>query len=87
MAPDNALGRLTRMETMSDQQMSKAKLAQAQQQMVNLQALRRKVGTPGFGICRICQKPMDPERLLSVPDAVACAACLNRLQSRAPRRR
>lgn len=87
VAPDNALGRLTRMEVMSDQQMSMAKLSQAQQRRANLSTLLRRLHLADFGMCRICQQPMDPERLLAVPDAVACAPCLNRLRARAPGRR
>ncbi len=83
VAPDNALGRITRMEIMSDQQMSKAKLAKMRERKHLLEDALRNVSTPGFGLCRVCNHPIPAERLLAVPEAKVCVPCLNRLQARA----
>lgn len=86
VAPDNALGRITRMETMGDQQMSKAKLSKMQEHRLQLKDALRALPSPTFGICTACKKPIPPERLLAVPEAKVCVPCLNRLRARTTRR-
>ena len=78
VAPDNALGRLTRMESLGDQGVSKAKLAQQQEKRYKLRLALEKLNTPGFGICVRCQRPIQVERLLALPEAVICVACARR---------
>jgi len=80
--PDNALGRLTRMETMGDQQMSKAKLFKMQERRVELRNALRKLPSATFGLCNACKQPLLVERLLAVPEAQVCVPCLNKLRAR-----
>lgn len=82
VAPDNALGRLTRMETMGDQQMSKAKLYKMQERRVELRKALRNLPSPTFGLCNVCKQPLSTERLLAVPEAQVCVPCLNKLRAR-----
>lgn len=82
VAPDNALGRLTRMETMSDQQMSKAKLLRMQEHRVQLRSALNRLPSPDFGICNACKGTIPIERLLAVPEARVCVPCLNKLRAR-----
>ncbi|WFB37743.1 TraR/DksA C4-type zinc finger protein [Kiritimatiellota bacterium B12222] len=86
VAPDNALGRLTRMETMGDQQMSKAKLSKMQQRRLELKNALGKLPNPSFGLCNACKNPLPVERLLAVPEACVCVPCLNKLQKKIQKR-
>ena len=81
VAPDNALGRLTRMETMGDQQMSKAKLFKMQERRVELRNALRTISSPTFGCCNVCKQTLSVERLLAVPEARVCVPCLNKLRA------
>ena len=51
VAPDNAIGRLTRMEAISSQGISEASLNSAQVKLVKLEKALSKVDLPDFGIC------------------------------------
>ena len=82
VAPDNALGRLTRMETMGDQQMSKAKLYKMQERRVELRNALRRLPSPTFGLCNGCKQPLSVDRLLAVPEAQVCVPCLNKIRAR-----
>ncbi len=81
VAPDNALGRLTRMETMGDQQMSKAKLFKMQERRAELRKALRNLPNPQFGLCNLCKQTLPQERLLAVPEAQLCVPCLNQLRT------
>ena len=54
VAPDNAIGRLTRMEAISSQGISEASLNSAQVKLVKLEKALSKVDLPDFGICVRC---------------------------------
>ena len=73
--PDSSLGRLTRMESLNDQGVSKAALLQAQERLYQLTQALAQVDTPGFGSCRLCRQPIPLERLLAIPESTRCVRC------------
>lgn len=79
VAPDNALGRLTRMDAIGDQNVAKAKLSQVLERRENLREARRRLETDGFGRCGVCERPISMDRLLAVPDARVCMMCYQRV--------
>lgn len=80
IAPDNAIGRLTRMEAINSKSINEAALAKARETLVRLERTLAKIDGPDFGLCRECDEPIPPARLMILPETdlcVQCAASLN----------
>jgi len=80
IAPDNAIGRLTRMEAINSKGINEAALAKARDTMASLERALTKLDDPDFGLCRECEEPIPPARLMILPETdlcVQCAASLN----------
>ena len=75
VAPDNALGRLTRMESLNDRGVSGAALENQKQKLFQLDRALEKVGTAGFGLCATCRQPIPLARLLALPESTRCVRC------------
>ena len=75
VAPDNAIGRLTRMEALSSQGVSENALNSAKAKLARLQTALEKVDQPDFGICIQCENPIPPGRIMAMPENVLCVPC------------
>ncbi len=78
VAPDKALGRLTRMESLSDQGISSAGLNRARERLDQLERALEKIEQPGFGLCNHCGQPIPAERLMAMPESTHCVQCAGR---------
>lgn len=79
--PDNAIGRLSRLDAMQQQQMQLAIRRQRQEYLERLKSALRLVDKGRFGTCRICGDDIPEDRLEIVPDTEMCTACLLDLQN------
>ncbi len=75
VAPDNAIGRLTRMEAISSQNISEASLNSARAKLVKLEKALGKVDLPDFGVCVHCSNPIPQGRIMLMPENVLCVSC------------
>ena len=75
VAPDNAIGRLSRMEALNDRAVSEASLNAARHKLSGLETALDKVDQPDFGICVGCDSPIPPGRILLMPEATLCVPC------------
>ncbi len=75
VAPDNAIGRLSRMEALSDRAVSEASLNAANTKLSRLETALGKVDQPDFGICAGCENPIPSGRILLMPEAPLCVPC------------
>ena len=75
IAPDNAIGRLTRMEAIGSKGISEASLNSAQTKLAKLEAVLDRIENPDFGVCIRCSSPIPKERMLLVPEIMTCVAC------------
>ncbi len=75
VAPDNAIGRLTRMEAISSQGVSEASLNSARVKLVKLEKALSKIDSPEFGICVHCATPIPQGRIMLLPENVLCVSC------------
>ncbi len=75
VAPDNAIGRLSRMEALNDRAVSEASLNVAQTKLSRLETALGKVNQPDFGICVSCDHPIPPGRFVLMPEATRCVPC------------
>jgi len=81
VAPDNAIGRLSRMEGLVEQEVSERALANAQRNLHALKLALGRLDDDDFGLCVECDTPIPAARLLAVPESRMCVACAAKLES------
>ena len=75
IAPDNAIGRLSRMEALSSKSVNEALLVTAWQRLGRLKHALANLDEDDFGICMECGEPIPMGRILAMPDATRCVQC------------
>jgi len=78
IAPDVAIGRLSRMEAIAEQGVNQTKLHQSRHKLASLRQALQRLDSPEFGICEICDKPIPLARLALMQDTRTCVACLEK---------
>ncbi len=78
VAPDKGLGRLSRLDAMSDKSVNDAALGEARQRLEQLELALTKVYQRDFGICVTCREPIGLERITALPQANQCVRCAAR---------
>jgi len=73
--PDNAVGRLSRMDSIQIQQMAFAQRQRLQEEQGRLHATLSRIDSGDFGRCQLCGQDVLAERLEFQPDAVVCVPC------------
>jgi DnaK suppressor protein len=77
VSPDNAIGRLSRMEAIGERGVYQTALAAARQRQHELrEALVRIDGDPEYGRCESCGEPIPLPRLMLVPESRFCVKCI-----------
>jgi len=66
VAPDNALGRLSRMKALNDRAVSEASLNAANTKLSRLETALGKADRPDFGLCANGHIPIPPSRILLI---------------------
>lgn len=75
IAPDNAIGRLTRMEAINSKSINEAALKKAEDTLAKLERALAKTDNPDFGLCRECEEPIPSARLMVLPETDLCVQC------------
>ena len=75
IAPDNAIGRLTRMEAINSKSINEAALNRAKQTLSKMERALMIIDSPDFGLCRECEEPIPLARLMIVPESDLCVQC------------
>ena len=78
VSPDNAIGRLTRMEAINSKSINEAALRKARTTRSLLEKALRTIDSDDFGLCRACEEPIAFARLMAMPEAALCVACATR---------
>lgn len=79
VAPDNAIGRLTRMEAINSKSINAANLANAKARLTRLEEALSNANDPDFGRCQECDEPIPYKRLLILPDSSLCVRCAGKM--------
>jgi DnaK suppressor protein len=79
IAPDAAIGRLTRMEAIGSKSINEAALAKARNKLARLERTLRDLDDPDFGLCRECEEPIPFARLMAMPESNLCVRCAEEL--------
>jgi DnaK suppressor protein len=73
--PDNAYGRLSRMEAINSKSISEAGLRSARSRLSRLENALQRLDEEDFGICLQCEEPIPIGRILLVPESTLCVGC------------
>ena len=72
---DTAIGRLSRMDAMQNQQMALELRRRQEQQLQRITNALKRLEQNRYGLCGRCKQPIAEERLEISPDAVMCVRC------------
>ena len=75
ISPDNAIGRLTRMDAINSKSINEAALNKAKQTLSKMEGTLTMINDPDFGLCRECEDPIPFARLMIVPESNLCVQC------------
>ena len=75
IAPDVALGRLTRMDAIQNKSVNEAALSEARTKLEKLKTALARLDDPQFGTCENCGEAISPARLEYMPETTRCVNC------------
>jgi DnaK suppressor protein len=75
IAPENAIGRISRMDAINNKSINEAALRQSKARMQKLLMAKEKCKYPEFGICKKCRGTIPTGRLLLMPESLFCVRC------------
>lgn len=78
IAPENAIGRVSRMDAINNKSVAEAALRQAEDKLKRLKYALEKIDNKDFGICARCKNPIPPGRLILMPHSIHCVRCAQR---------
>ncbi|UZP66177.1 TraR/DksA C4-type zinc finger protein [Desulfovibrio mangrovi] len=73
--PDDAIGRISRMDNIVNNSVNKAALSKAASRLAGLEYALGQTGHPDFGTCVECGTTIPTARLLAMPESAMCVAC------------
>ena len=77
IAPENAIGRVSRMDAINNKSITEAALKSAEIKLKNLQDIKDKVEMEDFGKCIKCLNKIPIQRILIIPESKKCVNCAN----------
>lgn len=75
VAPENAIGRISRMDAINNKSITEAALRKAQDKIKKLRIALSHVDDQDFGRCIRCHALIPIERILFMPQARTCVKC------------
>lgn len=75
VAPENAIGRISRMDAIQNKSVTEAALRKTREKLEKLEFALTKVDEDDFGICVSCKKPIPLGRILIMPQSRTCVSC------------
>lgn len=75
VAPDRAIGRISRMDAIHNKSISKAALNTARERLAKLEHAFANIDQESFGLCELCGEEIAPLRLFELPEATTCTKC------------
>lgn len=77
VAPDVAIGRVSRMDAINNKAVTESALRKAQEKLNRLNYVLSKLGSEDFGICLKCKRQIPIGRILIRPESMYCVNCAN----------
>ncbi len=78
VSPDNAIGRISRMDAINNKSIVEASQRNLQSRLDQLHNISQVVNEKDYGLCIKCHKSIAIERLRIRPEIRLCASCLQK---------
>jgi len=75
IAPNDAIGRVSRMDAINNKSINEASLRQAESKLNTLKIVLSKINDDDFGICLKCKQTIPLGRILIRPESLFCVNC------------
>ena len=75
ISPDNAIGRVSRMDAINNKSIVDAALRKAKERLKGLKLSLDKLDSSDFGVCVKCKNNIPIERILLAPQSSFCVNC------------
>lgn len=75
IAPENSIGRISRMDAINNKSINEAALRKAEVKLKNLRSALERIEDEDFGNCAKCKKVIPHQRILLVPQSRFCVNC------------
>jgi len=75
IAPENAIGRVSRMDAINNRSVNESALKNASLKLNNLEIALTKIDDTDFGMCIKCSEEIPLGRILLMPHAITCVRC------------
>lgn len=75
IAPENSIGRVSRMDAINNKSIVEAALREAKKKIFELKEMKILINKEDFGICRKCNKEIPFGRLQIQPQSKFCVIC------------
>ena len=75
MAPDNAIGRVSRMDAINNRRVLNSALKKAELKLKKLKIVQKEIDKKDFGVCLNCKNEIPIARLMIVPESKKCINC------------
>jgi DnaK suppressor protein len=75
ISPENAIGRISRMDAINNKSVNEASLRQAREKLAKLKRAIDRIDDDSFGICVQCNQSIPIGRIMLVPQAIKCVNC------------
>lgn len=81
IAPENAIGRISRMDAINNMNINKSLMRSKEEQKLRYEQLLEKLEHDDFGICSRCTGEIPYLRILRVPQSTICVNCVKELRA------
>ena len=75
IAPENSIGRISRMDAINNKSVVEAALREAEKKMQQLIQMNKKINDKNFGVCIKCKNTIPFGRLMIRPHSKFCVNC------------
>ena len=75
VAPENSIGRISRMDAINNKSVIEVSLRNRKRKRSKLRIALSNLKKPGFGLCISCKRPINPKRLMLLPESDKCVRC------------
>jgi DnaK suppressor protein len=78
ISPDNAIGRLSRLEAMNEKSINEASLRNLEMRILLLNQALKRIDDDQYGECLLCEQEILENRLKVLPEATMCINCASK---------
>ncbi len=78
ISPENSIGRVSRMDAINNKSVAEVSLRSTRQKLGKLKVALSRVDNEDFGNCAFCKNPIQPARLMYMPESSRCVRCADR---------